>query len=103
MAEAVKQFAELQSQVSQKGKHKGLSFKLQDRKLKLGLQSLSTDTIQSEEILAKFEAAVKVAHDEGRPWIGSADSEDLRDHHWPAWGRAPAFDAVVCDGSYEDR
>ncbi|CAK0883140.1 unnamed protein product, partial [Prorocentrum cordatum] len=103
MAEAVKQFAELQSQVLQKGKPKRLSFKLQDRKLELGLQNFSTDTLPSEEVLAKFEAAAKVAHDKGRTWIGSAEGEDLRDHHRPAWSRTPAIDAVVGDGSYEDR
>ncbi|CAK0911428.1 unnamed protein product [Prorocentrum cordatum] len=70
MAEAVKQFAELQSQALQKGKPKGLSFKLQDRKLELGMQHFAKDALPSEEVLAKFEAAGKIAHDKGRPWVG---------------------------------
>ncbi|CAK0843843.1 unnamed protein product [Prorocentrum cordatum] len=89
MAEAVKQLAELQTQALQKGKPKGLSFKLQDRIV--------------EEILAKFEAGAKIANDKGRAWIGSAEGEDLRDHHRPAWSRTPLVDAVVGDGSYEGR
>ncbi|CAK0792765.1 unnamed protein product, partial [Prorocentrum cordatum] len=103
MAEAVKQFAELQSQALQKGKPKGLSFKLQDRKLELGMQHFAKDALPSEEVLAKFEAAGKIAHDKGRPWVGSAEGEDLRDHHRPTWSRTPMIDAVVGDGSYEER
>ncbi|CAK0877738.1 unnamed protein product [Prorocentrum cordatum] len=76
MAEAVKQFAELQSQALQKGKPKGLSFKLQDRKLELGMQHFAKDALPSEEVLAKFEAAGKIAHDKGRPWVGSAEGEE---------------------------
>jgi hypothetical protein len=80
-----------------------VNFKLQDRKLELGLQKFSADTPPSEEVLAKFEAATKVAHDKGRTWIGSAEGEDLRDHRRPAWSRTPAIDIVVGDGSYEER
>ncbi|CAK0877036.1 unnamed protein product [Prorocentrum cordatum] len=89
MAEAVKQLAELQTQALQKGKPKGLSFKLQDKIV--------------EEILAKFEAGAKIANDKGRAWIGSAEGEDLRDHHRPAWSRTPLVDAGAGDGSHEDR
>ncbi|CAK0835837.1 unnamed protein product [Prorocentrum cordatum] len=103
MAEAVKQFAELQSQALQKGKPKGLSFKLQDRKLELGMQHFAKDALPSEEVLAKFEAAGKIAHDTGRPWVGAAEGEDLRDHHRPTWSLTPIIDAVVGDGSYEER
>ncbi|CAK0819878.1 unnamed protein product, partial [Prorocentrum cordatum] len=105
MAEAVKQLAELQTQVLQKGKPKGLTFKLQDRIVEVGLQNFDgdEDTLPSEEILAKFEAGAKIANDKGRAWIGSAEGEDLRDHHRPAWSRTPLVDAVVGDGSYEDR
>ena len=103
MAEAVKQFAELQSQALQKGKPKGLTFKLQERKIELGMGHFSKDALPSEEILAKFEASAKVAHDKGRPWIGSAEGEDLRDHHRPSWSRTPEVDALIGEGSYEDR
>ncbi|CAK0884291.1 unnamed protein product [Prorocentrum cordatum] len=103
MAEAVKQLAELQTQALQKGKPKRLSFKLQDRIVEVGLQNFDKDTLPSEEILAKFEAGAKIANDKGRAWIGSAEGEDLRDHHRPAWSRTPLVDAVVGDGSYEDR
>ncbi|CAK0887175.1 unnamed protein product [Prorocentrum cordatum] len=103
MAEAVKQLAELQTQALQKGKPKGLGFKLQDRIVEVGLQNFDKDTLPSEEILAKFEAGAKIANDKGRAWIGSAEGEDLRDHHRPAWSRTPLVDAVVGDGSHEDR
>ncbi|CAK0805789.1 unnamed protein product [Prorocentrum cordatum] len=53
MAEAVKQLAELRTQALQKGKPKGLSFKLQDRIVEVGLQNFDKDTLPSEEILAK--------------------------------------------------
>ncbi|CAK0890008.1 unnamed protein product, partial [Prorocentrum cordatum] len=78
-------------------------FKLQDRKLELGMQYFAKDALPSEEVLAKFEAAGKIAHDEGRPWVGSAEGEDLRDHHRPTWSRTPLIDAVVGDGRYEGR
>ncbi|CAK0899346.1 unnamed protein product [Prorocentrum cordatum] len=66
MAEAVKQLAELQTQALQKGKPKGLSFKLQDRIVEVGLQNFDKGTLPSEEILAKFEAGAKIANDKGR-------------------------------------
>ncbi|CAK0811933.1 unnamed protein product, partial [Prorocentrum cordatum] len=103
MAEAVKQFAELQSQALQKGKPKELRFKLHDRKLELGTQHFPNDAFPSEEVLAKFEAAGKIVHDKGRPWVGFAEGEDLRDHHRPTWSRTLMIDAVVGGGSYEER
>ncbi|CAK0822452.1 unnamed protein product [Prorocentrum cordatum] len=103
MAEAVKQFAELQSQALQKGKPKGLSFKLQDRLVETGMQDFARDSLPSEEVLAKFEASGKIAHDKGRRWVGSAEGEDLREHHRPQWSRTPVVDAIIGDGSYDDR
>ncbi|CAK0857173.1 unnamed protein product [Prorocentrum cordatum] len=103
MAEAAKQFAELQSQALQKGKPKGLSFKLQDRLVETGLQDFARGSLPSEEVLAKFEASGKIAHDKGRHWVGPAEDEDLREHHRPQWSRTPVVDAIIGDGSYEDR
>ncbi|CAK0874454.1 unnamed protein product [Prorocentrum cordatum] len=103
MAEAVKQFAELQSQALQKGKPKGLSFKLQDRLVETGMQDFARGTLPSEEVLAKFEASGKIARDKGRHWVGSAEGEDLREHHRPQWSRTPVVDAIIGGGSYEDR
>ena len=103
MADAEKQFAELQSQALQKGKPKGLSFKLQDRAVETGMQDFAKGTLPSEEVLAKFESSAKIAYDKGRQWVGSAEGEDLREHHRPQWSRTPVVDAVIGDGSYEDR
>ena len=101
---ALKELAEAQTAVLNKGKPKGLSFNLKERVKELGLQDLPKDALPSEEVLERFEAAGKIARDKGRLWVGSTEGEDLHVHHRPKWSRAPVVDAVVgAEGSFEDR
>ena len=104
VAGAIKQLADAQANIGQKSKPKGLSFNKQDRIVELGLQALAADAIPSEEILAKFEAAGKIANEKGRMWIGSTEGEDLQEHHRPNWSRTPIVEAVLSsDAPLEDR
>eukprot|EP00959_Pyramimonas_sp_CCMP1952_P207962 4350279-Pyramimonas_sp.AAC.1 len=69
-----------------------LSFKLSDRVAELGMGNFPEDGLPSDENLAIFEAAGRVAREKGRPCVGSADGEDLQKHFWPARSKAPRID-----------
>eukprot|EP00959_Pyramimonas_sp_CCMP1952_P204377 4274155-Pyramimonas_sp.AAC.1 len=67
----------------------GLSFDLAKRLAKVGLENFPRDGLPSEENLAKFEQAGKIAASKGRRYVGSADGECLQTHHRPEWSRTP--------------
>ena len=82
---------------------KALSFKLSARVAELGLENFPEDGLPSEENLAVFEAAGRIAKDKGRPYVGSADGEDLQKNFRPAWSKVPRIEMPVGEGSVADR
>ncbi|CAK0859107.1 unnamed protein product [Prorocentrum cordatum] len=80
-----------------------LSFKLADRVAELGLQNFPEDGLPSEENLAVFEAAGRVAKEKGRFFVGSAEGEDLQKHFRRSWSKLPRVDVPVGDGSFPER
>ncbi|CAK0805788.1 unnamed protein product [Prorocentrum cordatum] len=81
----------------------GLSFDLAKRLAKVGLENFPQDGLPSEENLAKFEQAGKMAASKGRRYVGSADGECLQTHHRPEWSRTPVVQVVPTIGSLEDK
>ena len=88
---------------SHKRSAKALSFKLADRLTELGMDQFPEDALPSEETLAVFEAAGRVAKEKGRLFVGSADGEDLQKNFRPAWSKIPRIDVPVGDGSVPER
>ncbi|CAK0883899.1 unnamed protein product, partial [Prorocentrum cordatum] len=82
---------------------KALSFKLSDRVAELSMENFPEDLLPSEEGLATFEERGRVAKDKGRPYVGSADGEDLQKHFRPAWSKMPRIDVPVGEGSVAER
>ena len=102
LASTMKDYLEAQA-ASQKRSAKALSFKLSDRLVELGLQDFPEDGLPSEENLAVFEAAGRVAREKGRLYVGSAEGEDLQKHFRPAWSKLPRVDVPVGDGGVAER
>ena len=82
---------------------KGLTFDLANRIREVGLAAFPKDGIPSEETLAKFEQAGKVAAEKQRKWIGSADGECLQTHHRPEWSRTPVLAAPPTGASLQEK
>ncbi|CAK0869431.1 unnamed protein product [Prorocentrum cordatum] len=82
---------------------KALSFKLSDRVKELGMDQFPQDVLPSEESLAVFEAAGRVAREKGRLYVGSAEGEDIQRNFRPAWSRIPRIDVPVGDGYVAER
>ena len=81
----------------------GLSFDLAKRIAKVGLERFPKEGMPSEETLAKFEQAGKIAASKGRRYVGSADGECLQTHHRPEWSRTPVVQVAPTKGSLEDK
>ena len=102
LAGTMKEYLEAQA-ASHKRSVKALSFKLTDRLSELGMDDFAKDALPSEENLAVFEAAGRVARDKGRLYVGSADGEDLQRNFRPSWSRVPRVDLPVGEGSVPER
>ena len=61
------------------------------------------DMLPSEEALIRLERAGKVAREQGRLYIGSAEGEDLQVSFRPPWSRAPKIEVTVGEGSFEEK
>ncbi|CAK0823078.1 unnamed protein product [Prorocentrum cordatum] len=103
-ANAMQQFVQATSHTAAAGSaKKGLSFDLAKRIQEMGLAHFPSDGLPSEETLAKFEHAGKVAAEKQRKWIGSADGECLQTHHRPEWSRTPVVAAPPTGSSIEEK
>eukprot|EP00959_Pyramimonas_sp_CCMP1952_P111037 2322961-Pyramimonas_sp.AAC.1 len=102
LAGTMKEYLEAQA-ATQKLSAKALSFKLAERVRELGLADFPKDALPSEETLAIFEAAGRVAREKGRLYVGSADGEDLQKNFRPAWSRVPRVDVPAGEGSLPER
>jgi hypothetical protein len=80
-----------------------LSFNCAKRIEDVGLSEFPPEALPSEDLLAKWEAAGKIAAEKGRIYVGSADADDLMALHRPAWARSPAIDLMPSGGSWDDR
>ncbi|CAK0796960.1 unnamed protein product [Prorocentrum cordatum] len=69
----------------------------------IGLAFFPKDALPNVDQLIKWEAAGKVAAENGRPFLGSTDGGDLQVPHRPAWSRTPVIEAMPAEGSWEDR
>ena len=102
LATTMKQYLEAQVE-TQKRSAKALSFKLSDRLTELNMDDFPKEGLPSEENLAVFEAASRVAKEKGRLYVGSADGEDLQRSFRPAWSRIPNVEVPIGEGSVQDR
>ena len=100
---AVRDFVMAQTEQAKANVKKGLSFNLASRRGEVGLGIFPKEGLPSEELLAKWEAAAKPASDRGRLYVGSSDGDDYQAIHRPFWSRSPKIDAVVGQGSLEER
>ena len=101
LAKAMKEFVNAQQETL---KVKGtLSFNLQERLKKVGLEKLTKKAIPSEESLIKFEGRAKQAKLHDRQYVGDVDGEDLQMYFRPSFSRLPKIDAVIGSGSFEER
>eukprot|EP00959_Pyramimonas_sp_CCMP1952_P174650 3649993-Pyramimonas_sp.AAC.1 len=94
----MKEYLEAQA-ASHKRSVKALSFDLKARLQELKMEAFPKDGLPSEENLAVFEAAGRVAKEKGRLCVGSADGEDLQRNFRPSWSRIPRVDVPVGEGS----
>eukprot|EP00959_Pyramimonas_sp_CCMP1952_P470702 9497131-Pyramimonas_sp.AAC.1 len=67
------------------------------------MAAFPSEGFPSEENMAMFEAAGRVARDKGRLYVGSADGEDLQKNFRPAWSKVPRVDVPVGDGTVGER
>ncbi|CAK0878097.1 unnamed protein product [Prorocentrum cordatum] len=102
LADTMREYLEAQ-EATQKRSTKALSFKLSDRLTELGMDAFPKEGLPSEENLAVFEAAGRIAKEKSRMYVGSADGEDLQRNFRPAWSRVPGVDVPVGEGSVPDR
>ena len=103
LEQAVEKFVNAQAAAAAPPAKLGLSFDLAQRIAKVGLRSFPQEGVPSEENLAKFEQAGKIAASKGRRWVGSADGECLQTHHRPEWSRTPVVQVAPSKGSLEDK
>ena len=98
------QYVRAQQEVLEKDRKKGvLPYSLSTRLQDLGLTNLPEEAKPSEEALLRVEALARVARNEGRKWIGSAEGEDLQVNFRPSWTRTPALEAFVGSGSIDEK
>ena len=102
LAKAIEALAKA-TQERDQPKKEYLSFNLKQRLDELGLGNLPKDMMPSEEAMIRLEKASKVARDQGRLYIGSAEGEDLQVSFRPPWTRTPKIDVTVGDGSFEEK
>ncbi|CAK0873066.1 unnamed protein product [Prorocentrum cordatum] len=102
LAKAIEALAKA-TQERDQPKKEHLSFNLKQRLDELGLGNLPKDMMPSEEAMIRLEKASKVARDQGRLYIGSAEGEDLQVSFRPPWSRTPKIDVTVGDGSFEEK
>ena len=104
LTEVMAQYVRAQQEVLDKDKKKGvLPYSLATRLQDLGLTTLPEESKPTEESLLRVESLAKVAHNEGRKWIGSAEGEDLQVNFRPSWTRTPDFDAFAGSGSIDEK
>jgi len=103
LEQAVEKFVTAQTAATTPPAKQGLSFDLAKRIAKVGLGSFPQESLPSEENLAKFEQAGKIAASKGRRYVGSADGECLQTHHRPEWSRTPVVHVAPDKGSLEDK
>ncbi|CAK0823085.1 unnamed protein product [Prorocentrum cordatum] len=102
LAKAIEALAKA-TQERDQPKKEYLSFNLKQRLDELGLGNLPKNMMPSEEAMIRLEKASKVARDQGRLYIGSAEGEDLQVSFRPPWSRTPKIDVTVGDGSFEEK
>eukprot|EP00959_Pyramimonas_sp_CCMP1952_P316795 6630951-Pyramimonas_sp.AAC.1 len=71
------EFVKSQSEARAPGK-KSLSYDRATRAQEIGLAFFPKDALPNEDQLIKWEAAGKVAAENGRPFVGSTDGDDLQ-------------------------
>lgn len=104
LSDVMAQYVQAQQAVLDKERKRGvLPYKLSDRMKEMGLATLPEEAKPTEEALLRVEALAKVARNEGRKWIGSAEGEDLQVNFRPSWTRTPSLDAFAGGGSIDEK
>ena len=104
LSDVMAQHVRAQEEVLEKDKKRGtLPYSLSTRLQEMGLTTLPEEAKPSEESLLRVEALARVARNEGRKWIGSAEGEDLQVNFRPSWTKTPALDAFAGGGSIDEK
>ena len=91
------------TEITKDEKKNKLSFTLSDRLKEVGLEHIYAQARPTEEAMIKIEARAKVATDQNRVWIGSAEGEDIQVQFRPKWARTPKIEVASGNGSFEDK